>query len=504
LQKKSLYAQKRIKNKELYLNPKTPRADRMEILYEEVGCEVATLGYHFMARDSEALFNLRNYTEYCSSYFSKVENPEENYIDYLRTYFYGLREAALDDIEGDSELDSIEQLCKDANLLHLFEKHKSNSPKAAEPTAKTEYESNVEKSLLQIMTNKTTKNAELDRTLVGRRLLQICGSRTVGRQYRFYGESDNFWLALESDTPEQIIWLSPQWKYRGPNTGFQLGVEAQVLEVGQQPTLPIGSSKYSPPSWQALTGLFLSQVHSKSAYEEPHVAALALSFKPALSDPNSALLLFDSPDLDDPFVMDISDDKLLRHWALREDVLDYLNTPRRAWDTPWNTPAYPWDSVTHFDALSNFRRELQIFLLWLTSEVSLHFSVVFKVFPLELLWSAAKQISQFEIALAQTKNWVQTDTSWLDRDGEEYGPAWVIRDESAIVTAQYLQHSMYLWQHLMKSDEWQRMIDAKTLQFNFRNASDQMAWKGDVLARVAPLEKSFEAWESWFSNEFRA
>jgi hypothetical protein len=501
LQKKSLYEQKRIKNKELYLNPKTPRADRMEILYEEVGCEVATLGYHFMVRDSEALFNSRNYAEYCSSYFSKVENPEENYIDYLKAYFYGLREAALDDIEGDKELDLIKQLCKDANLLHVLGKHKSKNPQAGEPTAKTEYESTVEKILSQIQTNKTTKNAEFDRTLVGRRLLQMCGSRTVGTKYRFSGESDNFWLALESDTSTQLIWLSPQWKYRGPNTGFELGVETQVLEVGQQPALPIGSSKYSPPSWQALTGLFLSQVHSKSAYEEPHVAALALSFKPALSDSNSAKLLFDSPDLDDPFIMFISDDKLLRHWALREDVLDYVDAPRRAWDAPWNTPVYPWDFEQHFEMLSKFRQELQGFVLWLTTEAVLIHPKIPDAFPTAELWTALRKLSVFEIALARGLHLVEKDNSWLDRDGEVYGSAWVslgLPYETEKTIASSLRFSKHLWRHLMTRDEWQRMIDTKTSLLNFRDQSERAAWTETLLTRVEPVEQSLNAWESWF------
>lgn len=346
------------------------------------------------------------------------------------------------------------------------------------------------------------KGDRFEGELTGRRLLQVRGSKSSGTKYRFSDNVDIFWLALESDTPEQIIWISPTWKYRGSNTGFfELRVEALVLEAGQLPTLPIGSTPFVPPWWQALTGMFLSDVHSKSAYEERHVAALALSFKQSLSDSNSALLLFDSPDLDDPFVMVISDDKLLRRWALREDVQEFLTMPRRAWEAPWNTPAYPWDFTQHFEALSKVRQELQSFVLWLTTEAGLQYPKVHNAFPSELLWTAMLELSVFEIALAHKRHWVEKDNSWLDRDGEDYGPAWVslgLPYETEKTLASSLRFSKHSWRHLMKRDEWQRLIDANNLQLNIRSEADQIAWKEDVLARIASLEKSFEAWESWF------
>jgi hypothetical protein len=337
--------------------------------------------------------------------------------------------------------------------------------------------------------------------LSGRRLLQIRGSKSSGTKYSFSDNVDIFWIALESDTPELIIWISPTWKYLGPNTGFVLGLETLVLEAGQLPTLQIGSTPFVPPWWQALTGMFLAEVHIKSAYEERHIAALTLSFKPTLSDSNSALLEFDSSDLDDPFFMLIKDDKLLGHWALREDVQGFLNMPRRAWDTRWNTPVYPWNFTQHFDALSKVRHELQGFMLWLTTEAGLQYPKVHNAIPNELLWMAMLELSVFEIALAHKRHWVEKDNSWLDRDGEDYGPAWVslgLPYETEKTIASSLRVSKHSWRHLMKRDEWQRIIDAKTLQMNFRNEKDQIAWKEDVLARVASLEKSFEAWESWF------
>jgi hypothetical protein len=350
---------------------------------------------------------------------------------------------------------------------------------------------------------KQYKNDDLfEGELTGRRLLQIRGSKSSGTKYRFSDNVDIFWLALESDTPEQIIWISPKWKYRGPNTGFfELGVEALVLEAGQLPTLPIGSTAFIPPWWQALIGLFLSQIHSKTAYDERHVAALTLSFKPTLSDSNSALLEFDSSDLDDPFFMLIKDDKLIGRWALREDVQGFLNIPRRAWDTPWNTPVYPWDFTQHFEALSKVRQELQGFMLWLTTEAGLQYPKVHHAIPIELLWTALHELSVFEIALAHKLHWVEKDNSWLDRDGEDYGPAWVslgLPYETEKTLASSLRVTNLSWQHLMKRDVWPRMIDANNLQLNFRSKADQITWKEDVLARIASLEKSFEAWKSWF------
>ncbi len=114
------YRKKRETNQALYLDPNTSKEKRVEILYEEVACDTAMLAYYFMARDSDELFDMRDYKKYLEYYYSKVPNIEENYIEYLKAYFAALRESAIDDIEGVEELEIIKQLCKEANLLEIF------------------------------------------------------------------------------------------------------------------------------------------------------------------------------------------------------------------------------------------------------------------------------------------------------------------------------------------------------------------------------------------------
>lgn len=120
------YRLKRETNHKKYLDPNTSKEKRVEILYEEVACQTAMLAYHFMARDSDELFDMRNYKKYLEYYYSKVPNIEENYIEYLKAYFAGLRENAIDDIEGVEELEIIKQLCKEANLLEIFYEYMKN------------------------------------------------------------------------------------------------------------------------------------------------------------------------------------------------------------------------------------------------------------------------------------------------------------------------------------------------------------------------------------------
>lgn len=114
------YRKKRETNQALYLDPNTSKKKKIEILYEEVACQTAMLAYHFMARDSDELFDMRDYKKYLEYYYSKVSNIEENYIEYLKAYFAALRENIIDDIEGVEELEIIKQLCKEANLLEIF------------------------------------------------------------------------------------------------------------------------------------------------------------------------------------------------------------------------------------------------------------------------------------------------------------------------------------------------------------------------------------------------
>lgn len=81
---------------------------------------MAMLAYHPMVRDSKQLVNMANYEEYKKLYYSKVPNKEENYIEYLKAYCEGLRESAIDDIEGEQELEFIGKKCKDAQIWKIF------------------------------------------------------------------------------------------------------------------------------------------------------------------------------------------------------------------------------------------------------------------------------------------------------------------------------------------------------------------------------------------------
>lgn len=110
------YRLKRETNQALYLDSNTSKEKRIEILYEEISCQTAMLAYHFMARDSDELYYMRDYKKYLDYYYSKVPNKEENYIEYLKAYFAGLRENVIDDIASVEELEIIKQKCEEANL----------------------------------------------------------------------------------------------------------------------------------------------------------------------------------------------------------------------------------------------------------------------------------------------------------------------------------------------------------------------------------------------------
>lgn len=120
IKQKDKYRLQRETNHKKYLDPNTLKTERIRILYEEVGCDVAMLAYHPMVRDSKQLVNMANYEEYKKLYYSKVPNKEENYIEYLKAYCEGLRESAIDDIEGEQELEFIGKKCKDAQIWKIF------------------------------------------------------------------------------------------------------------------------------------------------------------------------------------------------------------------------------------------------------------------------------------------------------------------------------------------------------------------------------------------------
>lgn len=107
-------------NEKKYLDPKTSKEERIKILDEEVGYLVGIYAYHFMVRDTDKLVNLPNYDEYEKLYFSKIDNKKEYYIEYLKAYCRALRDCAIDDIEGEKEMEFIKNKCQEANLLDVF------------------------------------------------------------------------------------------------------------------------------------------------------------------------------------------------------------------------------------------------------------------------------------------------------------------------------------------------------------------------------------------------
>lgn len=112
LEQRENWDKKRVTNKEKYLNPQTPKNERLDILYEEVSTKVALLAYHPMVRESDELENFPNYDYYLESYFSEVEEKEENYIEYLKAYCEALRENVIDDISFEDETKFIKEQCK--------------------------------------------------------------------------------------------------------------------------------------------------------------------------------------------------------------------------------------------------------------------------------------------------------------------------------------------------------------------------------------------------------
>lgn len=117
------YHKNREVNKQKYLDPNTSKEERIKILYEEVSGRIGILAYHPFARDSDELEEMQDYKKYLTLYYSKVHNKEENYIEYLKAYFNGLRECVIFDIEGEDESKLIKDKCKKAKLLNIFNKY---------------------------------------------------------------------------------------------------------------------------------------------------------------------------------------------------------------------------------------------------------------------------------------------------------------------------------------------------------------------------------------------
>jgi hypothetical protein len=124
------YKLRRASNEAKYLSPDTSSMERRDILFEEVACEVAMYTYHPMLREGDEMAVFTEYATYLGKYFSKVEELENTYIDYLQAYCYGLRESAAGDLEGDEEIEFIKNECKEEELMHIFYKRFSNLKKS--------------------------------------------------------------------------------------------------------------------------------------------------------------------------------------------------------------------------------------------------------------------------------------------------------------------------------------------------------------------------------------
>lgn len=242
--------------------------------------------------------------------------------------------------------------------------------------------------------------------VTGRCLLQVVGVRSA-TEYKSDKEADEFWLILEGDTPDHVLWLHPHWRYFGANDGFQMACETQMLELGQRPnTVPFTTC--AGPEWQALTGLHLQAVHSPYLHAPPHTVTVAMSVQfglheKAIDGEPTASLLFDSEDMDEPYIMVISDDHHLGHWALNSDVQHYLNntTPwTTVWNARWNTPPEPWDDRSHFEAIAALRAALQDFALWWQTQTDWPVSSRFRQSPMPELWQALDAACALQIALS--------------------------------------------------------------------------------------------------------
>ena len=336
-------------------------------------------------------------------------------------------------------------------------------------------------------------------TLIGRRLLLVYGARHENTNYRFDDQAAYFCLALEGDTPSQVVWLLPTWQYRGPNFGFDLDVKVQHLGVGLLPELKSPCAWVQRPQWQALSGLCLQTIKSKTLYDAAHVAALSLQFAPQPFDEgvgkkSSTALLFDAEDLDEPFLMMVSDDKRLGHWVLRDDVQYFAKLEPIPWNTPWTTPPHPWNNWAHFTALSELRAEFQILTLWWTTQTRWPVDAQMRHAPAAALWQALTALSQWHIALAQGMHWVERDTSWRDRDGDEVDRAWVnLSGGYACVQnmATDLQSVLPTWQEWADLKKWELLC-----------AGGDAGLLGDLRLRLRALLQAYSRWQPSFEACF--
>ena len=330
--------------------------------------------------------------------------------------------------------------------------------------------------------------------LGSRLLLCVLGFRRQGVEYRSVDDADAFWLALEADAPEQVLWLNPDWNYCGPNYGFQMATEKIAMARGQMPMLAPGQFHYSPAHWQALCGMVLQAERSSALYDPPHTAALSLRLTPWVLPPcvstnvPTASLLFDADDLDEPFTMLISDDAHLGHWARHRDVQSYfLNSVmpwEASWNSPRNTPPTPWNDREHFVALAHFRAALQDFAVWWQIQTEWPISSRSRQGPANGMWKAVGDLCALQIALGHHTVFQTSHGGWLDHDGEEYGSAWCRLDGAWAYTdlAQRLGADITDWMRWMAWDEWHALLGPESGGFY---VATKACWQEVRLAYMA-------------------
>lgn len=328
-----------------------------------------------------------------------------------------------------------------------------------------------------------------------RLLLRVLGFRTQGAAYRFDNDADQFWLALEGDASDQVLWMKPDWRYFGANFGFGLEAEKISLAYGESPILASNQFYYSPTHWQALSGMMLDPERSLTIYDLPHTVSFGVQLVPWMKHPNSgakpstARLLFDSPDMDEPSTMLISDDAGLGHWALRSDVQQHFPTNNvlpweTSWNAPWNTPPTPWNDRGHFVALARFRAVLQDFAVWWQTQAEWPIPSRSRQGPTPGMWQAVGELCTLQIALGHHQVFQTSHGGWLDHDGEEYGSAWCSLNGAAAYTdlAQRMGAGITDWMRWMAWTYWYDLVAPETGGFY---AATETRWQEVCRAYMA-------------------
>jgi hypothetical protein len=342
--------------------------------------------------------------------------------------------------------------------------------------------------------------------LTGKCLRGVCGIRTVDQDYRYDDEVERFWLIFEAEAAEQLIWVSPQWRYFGANEGFKLWYEARLVAAGKSPlVVKTNEVLLALPQWQALIGVPVYKVGKHSTINAP----LVLIFDADEEMTRPAHICFDSEDLDEPLLINLgglSDEKC--HWALSDEVQFYLNLGHPdwatipVWSTPRNTPTPPWNDKNHLDTLIQLRRLLQDTVIWLSTFVFLPVPYGDIDRHLNYLWTALDELCAFEIALTRRRHYVRNNPSWLDRDGESYGSAWESMSEFEVaLKAVNLQITQSKWHHglleIERANVFQKHESLLLAAYGNESAFTEIAAR--FHERIQMLEDCFKAWDTVFA-----